>query len=62
MEPEYVTVYEGDSIKEAITDHEDRITQNEEFRLMVKGALMVLSAILGTGFGITFIAFVLGAI
>ena len=58
--PDYVTVYEGDAMKEVIDNHEERITQNEEFRLMAKGAILVISAILGTGFGVTLFGYAVG--
>ncbi|UBF23165.1 hypothetical protein M1M34_gp014 [Haloarcula tailed virus 2] len=59
---DYVTVYEGDAMKEVIDDHEERISTNEQFRLMAKGALIVISFILGSGFGLTIIAYMLGLI
>ena len=48
---QYVSSVKGDSIDDTLEHHEERITKNEEFRLMAKGAIIVISAILGSGFG-----------
>lgn len=61
-EEKFVTTYEGEVIKNKLNDHEERITVNERFRLMARGALMVISAILGTGFGFTILAYMIGMI
>ena len=50
-ENEYVSSVKGDSIDATLKHHEKRITKNEEFRLMAKGGIIVISTIIGTGFG-----------
>ena len=61
-EDKFVTAYEGEVIKSRIEDHEERITVNEQYRLMAKGAMFIIASILGTGFGFTVIAYIVGMI
>lgn len=59
---EYLLRVEGEQIEDVVMNHEERISQNEEFRFMAKGALLVLSAILGTGFGLTVFGYIIGLV
>lgn len=45
--------YREETVDETLDDHESRITRNERFRERAKGAIAVISMMLGGGFALT---------
>lgn len=53
---------EIDKLYRVVENHDDRITENERFRLRAEGALTIVGFMLGSGFAVTILLYILGVI
>lgn len=57
-----VAEFRYDQTDSVLSDHEERITQNERFRLRMQGAMGIIGFSLGGGAVTTLILFVIGVV